>query len=164
MSRAPGRPLPRRCRAMFLRVALPLLAGMPAGAAGAGQAALLQDGAYAVEVRLELPNVLSRGPDSTRTICLPYAETNGAPLPVLSANNPLGKCAAANVERDGAALRFDLVCEGRGAAWAHAVYKLMPAAFEGRIAMVMGGKNMTMTEVQIGRRIGPCDPPSTPSG
>ena len=28
--------------------------------------------------------------------------------------------------------------------------------------MVMGGKNMTMTEVQSGRRIGSCDPPGTP--
>jgi hypothetical protein len=26
--------------------------------------------------------------------------------------------------------------------------------------MVMGGKNMTMTEVQAGRRIGSCDPAS----
>jgi hypothetical protein len=56
-------------------------------------------------------------------------------------------------------LRFDILCEGRGAAWASAVYRLMPDAFEGRIAMVMGGKNMTMTEVQSGRRIGACDPP-----
>jgi hypothetical protein len=31
-------------------------------------------------------------------------------------------------------------------------------AFTGRIAMVMGAKNMTMTEVQHGRRIGECSP------
>jgi hypothetical protein len=30
--------------------------------------------------------------------------------------------------------------------------------------MVMGGKNMTMTEVQTGRRIGSCDPPDAPPG
>jgi hypothetical protein len=119
--------------------------------------ALLQDGAYAVEVRLELPNVLSRGPDSTKTICLPYGGANGA-LPVLSSNNPLATCPVRNVLRDGTTLRFDILCEGRGAARARAVYKLLPEAFEGRIAMVMGGKNMTMTEVQSGRRIGSCDP------
>jgi len=27
---------------------------------------------------------------------------------------------------------------------------------------VMGGKNMTMTEVQTGRRVGSCDPPAAP--
>jgi hypothetical protein len=28
--------------------------------------------------------------------------------------------------------------------------------------MVMAGKNMTMTEMRTGRRIGPCAPPATP--
>lgn len=123
---------------------------------------LLQDGAYEVRVRLELPNVLSwTAAGSTTTICLPYGGTNGA-LPVLSSNNPLAACPASNLQRDGAMLRFDIFCEGRGAAWARAVYKLMPDAFEGRIAMVMGGKNMTMTEVQSGRRIGGCVSPGSP--
>ena len=117
--------------------------------------ALLQAGAYEVEVRLELPNVLSwSAPRSTTTICLPYGGPTGAPFPVLSSNNPLAACPARNLRQDGATLRFDIVCEGRGAAWANAVYKLMPDAFEGRIAMVMGGKNMTMTEVQTGWRLG----------
>ena len=149
---------------MLLRAASALIAaGILAVVAQAQQGeALLQGGAYEVEVRLELPNVLSAGADRTTTICLPYRGTNRA-LPVLSSNNPLAKCPASNVQRDGAALRFDILCEGRGAAWAHAVYKLMPEAFKGRIAMVMGGKNMTMTEVQSGRRVGSCDP-STPSG
>ena len=83
---------------------------------------------------------------------------------MLSRNNPLADCEANNVERDGATLTFDILCEGRGAAWAKAVYRLMPDAFEGRIAMVMGGKNMTMTEVQTGRRIGNCESPAGPSG
>jgi hypothetical protein len=150
--------MPLRAASAFM-AALMLAAGAPA----AQREALLQDGAYEVEVRLELPNVLSRGADSTTTICLPYADRrNGAPFPVLSSNNPLAKCPASNVERDGATLSFDIFCEGRGAAWAHAVYRLMPDAFEGRIAMVMGGKNMTMTEVQTGRRVGSCDPPGAP--
>jgi hypothetical protein len=136
-----------------------MAAAMLVGTAQAGQSeALLQNGAYEVEVRLELPNVLSRGPDSATTICIPYDGADGA-LPVLSANNPLARCPASNVEREGAVLRFDILCEGRGAAFAHAVYQLTPEAFEGRIAMVMGGKNMTMTEVQSGRRIGRCAPP-----
>jgi hypothetical protein len=124
--------------------------------------ALLQEGAYEVRVRLELPNVINWTASSTTTLCLPYTGTNGAPFPVLSSNNPLADCPASNLQRDGATLGFDILCEGRGAAWARAVYKLMPHAFEGRIAMVMGGKNMTMTEVQTGRRIGSFDPAGAP--
>jgi hypothetical protein len=120
--------------------------------------ALLQDGAYEVQVRLELPNVLSwSATRSTTTICLPYGSATGAPFPVLSSNNPLAACPASNLKREGATLRFDILCEGRGAARAHAVYELGPDAFEGRIAMVMGGKNMTMTEVQSGRWVGGCN-------
>jgi hypothetical protein len=151
---------------MPLRAASAFMAALmlAAVAQAAQDEALLQDGAYEVEVRLELPNVLRRGADSTTTICLPYADGgNGAPFPVLSSNNPLAKCPASNVERDGATLSFDIFCEGRGAARAHAVYRLMPDAFEGRIAMVMGGKNMTMTEVQAGRRVGSCDRPGAPA-
>jgi Protein of unknown function (DUF3617) len=138
-----------------------LFGGVLAGAAqAASDGALLQDGAYEVRVRLELPNVIAGTATETMTICLPHAE-NGAPFPVLSRNNPLARCPASNLERDGASLRFAILCEGRGAAFARAAYKLMPDAFEGRIAMVMGGKNMTMTEVQSGRRVGDCTPSPT---
>jgi len=137
--------------------ALALLAAAIASVARA-EPVVLQDGAYEVRVRLELPNV-NWAAARTTTICLPYRSETRAPLPVLSSNNPLAACPASNVQRDGATLRFDILCEGRGAAWAHAVYTLEPDAFAGRIAMTMGGKNMTMTEVQSGRRIGGCDPP-----
>jgi hypothetical protein len=150
-----------RWRHRLVRVCVPLW-GILAGAVQAES--LPRDGAYEVEVRLELPNVLRRGPDRIAMVCLPHEGATGAPFPVLSANNPLARCPAVGVERDGATLRFDIACDGRGAAWASAVYRLMPDAFEGRIAMVMGGKNMTMTEVQSGRRIGSCDAPSTPPG
>ena len=138
------------------------LVGLLAGVAQADPTdALLQDGSYEVKVRLELPNVVNWAADKTTTICVANADgTNDRPLPVLSTNNPLAKCPARNVRREGATLSFDIVCDGRGAARAHAVYTLMPGAFAGRIAMVMGGKNMTMTEVQAGRRIGSCDPAS----
>lgn len=137
---------------------------MLAGAAQTEQGEpMLQPGAYEVEVRLELPNVVNWAAISTTTICLPHAGgTNGAPFPVLSSNNPLADCPASNIQIAGATLRFDILCEGRDAARARAVYKLMPRTFEGRIAMVMGGKNMTMTEVQSGRRIGSCAPTGAP--
>ena len=153
----------REGRKMLLRAACAFMAAAVLALVAHAQQGepLLQAGAYEVEARLELPNVLRGVATSWATICIPYEGTNGAPFPLLSANNPLAGLPGEQLERDGAALRFDILCEGRGAAWAHAVYKLMPDAFEGRIAMVMGGKNMTMTEVQNGRRV--CDL-SVPTG
>ena len=66
--------------------------------------------------------------------------------------------AATNLVADGSKLEYDIVCRERGAARGHAVYELSSNAFTGRIAMVMGAKNMTMTEVQRARRIGECSP------
>jgi Protein of unknown function (DUF3617) len=141
-----------------------ILVGVLAGVARADQKeALLQGGSYEVKVRLELPNVINWAADKTTTICVPNADGTGdAPLPVLSDNNPLAKCPARNVRRNGATLTFDIACDGRDGARARAVYTLMPRRFEGRIAMVMGGKNMTMTEVQVGHRVGGCDPARAP--
>jgi hypothetical protein len=77
---------------------------------------------------------------------------------VLSANNPFAKCAIANLITDGLKLEYDIVCPGRGAAKGHAAYILSANTFSGRVAMVMGAKNMTMTEIQYARRIGECSP------
>jgi hypothetical protein len=141
-----------------------ILGGALAGAAQADEVtALLQPGSYDVTYRLELPHVERWAVDRSRTICVGAAgAARGAPLPVLSGNNPLATCPAGNIRREGATLRFDIVCAGRNAARAHAAYTLTPGGFKGRIAMVMGAKNMTMTEVQVGRRVGSCNLASTP--
>jgi hypothetical protein len=142
--------------AAMLRFGLGLSVLLTTVAAGASQAETVMPGAYEVEVRLEMPN-LAWSAVSTTTICLP-APDGRPPLPVLSANNPLARCPAENLRREGAMLRFDIICEGRNAARARATYDLFPERFEGRIAMTMGGKNMTMTEIQTGRRVGACEP------
>ena len=77
---------------------------------------------------------------------------------MVSANNPFAKCSATNLTADGTKLEYDIVCPERGSAKGHAVYEVSSDAFIGHIAMVMGAKNMTMTEVQRGRRIGECSP------
>jgi hypothetical protein len=117
-------------------------------------------GSYEIVTRLELPHLERWAVDRTNLICL---SSNGAtseiPVPVLSANNPFRRCAAANVWSDGAILQYDIVCAGRDAARAHATYTLTADGFNGRVAMIMGGKNMTMTEVQRAKRIGDCGSP-----
>jgi hypothetical protein len=149
----------------FLRAAIAIIAvGFLAGVTQADEPeAPLQAGTYEVTFRLELPHVEEWAVDKTTTICVPNAGgASAAPLPVLSGNNPLATCPASNLRREGAMLTFDIRCPGRNAARARAVYTLMPGGFKGRIAMVMGAKNMTMTEVQAGRRIGSCDLASAP--
>ena len=97
--------------------------------------------------------------DKTTIICLSnFRNPDAIPVPVVSANNPFAKCSATNLVADGSKLEYDIVCRERGAARGHAVYELSSNAFTGRIAMVMGAKNMTMTEVQRARRIGECSP------
>jgi hypothetical protein len=116
-------------------------------------------GSYEVTARLELPHLERWGVDKTTIICLPDSRGAGEiPVPVVSANNPFAKCSAANLMADGSRLEYEIVCRERGAARGHAVYELSTNAFTGRVAMVMGAKNMTMTEVQHARRIGECSP------
>jgi hypothetical protein len=119
----------------------------------------LPSGSYELTVRLELPHLERWGVDKTTTVCLSNARgPDEIPVPVVSANNPFAKCSATNVVADGSTLEYDIVCPERGSARAHAVYKVSTDAFTGRVAMVMGAKNMTMTEVQHARRVGACIP------
>ncbi|HMA72226.1 MAG TPA: DUF3617 family protein [Xanthobacteraceae bacterium] len=142
---------------MHLRLISSLLllsaSGMPVAAEE--PAPFLQGGSYEVAYRLELPHVERWAIDKTTTICV--SEWKGPAMPVLSDNNPFGQCAAINIQQDGPSLNYDIRCSGRDAAKAHATYTLSSGDFKGRIAMVMGAKNMTMTEVQTGRRLGSCD-------
>lgn len=119
----------------------------------------LTAGSYEITARLELPHLERWGVDKTTIICLPDPISPGSiPVPVVSTNNPFAKCSAANLLVEGSKLEYDIVCHERGAARGHAVYQLSSNAFTGRIAMVMGGKNMTMTEVQRAHRTGECSP------
>jgi hypothetical protein len=124
-------------------------------AAAEPQEVPLRGGSYEVTYRLELPHLERWAIDKQKTVCL--AEAQEPVLPVLSPNTPFAKCKAENWRRDGAELSYDIVCEGRASARAHAVYRFARGEFSGRTAMVMGAKNMTMTEVQTGRRMGSCD-------
>jgi hypothetical protein len=126
---------------------------------------VLSGGAYEVTYRLEVPHVERFAMNFSTRICVPEAKA-GSPvaLPVLSQNNPLAKCPPSAIRGAGDTLSFEIHCPGRRyeAARAEALYKLSPGGFQGRIHMVMGGKNMTFVEVQTGRRTGGCIPSSAP--
>ena len=120
---------------------------------------LPQTGSYEITARLELPHLERWAVDKTTIICLPPSVGDDEiPIPIVSANNPFAKCSVANLTTQTQKLEYDIVCPGRGAAKGHAIYILSNDTFAGRVAMVLGGKNMTMTEVQQGHRIGNCNP------
>jgi hypothetical protein len=118
----------------------------------------LEGGLYEITSRLELPHLERWAIDHTVSICLPNGTRmrSDFPFPVLAANNAFAGCLPANVQRTGASLEYDIVCAGRGASTAKAIYTLAPGEFRGRISMTMGAKNMTMTELQIAHRLGGC--------
>jgi uncharacterized protein DUF3617 len=116
-----------------------------------------QSGSYVITARLELPHLERWGIDKTTVICVPPSQAEEKVLiPIVSANNPFVKCSTANLVMQSQRVEYDIICPGRGAARGHAIYTVSADAFSGRVAMVLGAKNMTMTEVQHGRRIGNC--------
>jgi hypothetical protein len=108
--------------------------------------------------RLELPHLERYAIDSAHRVCFAGGwAAKAIPTPVESANHPFASCAADHIERGVSTIEYDIACPGRDSARAHASYRAMDDGFVGRVAMVMGGKNMTMTEVVRARRLGACD-------
>jgi hypothetical protein len=123
----------------------------------------LKSGSYRVAVRLELPHLENATTEQITQVCLSSeAGQNNHGIAVLSGNNPLSNCPISHVYEDAGQLTFDIFCEGKNTARAKAHYEVRPDGFSGRIVMQMGGKNMTMTEVQTGRRVGACDGSMSP--
>ena len=122
----------------------------------------LMPGAYEVKIGLLLANLPNPVTNKAAMICIGDGKGNAGGLRVLSDNNPLTVCPISNVHRDSGVLTFDIICPGINTAIASARYVIAQQSFEGRIAMKMGGKNMTMTEYQEGHRIGDCDAAGPP--
>jgi hypothetical protein len=117
---------------------------------------MLRDGEYEIEVSLELPFVIDTSTRKVEHACLGGSISQTMGLAVLSDNNPLARCPITDERTSPNTLSFEVACPGVNAARGHAAYQLWGDTFRGRIEMKMGGKNMTMTEVQTGRRIGDC--------
>ena len=116
--------------------------------------ALLQPGEYEVQMKLELPHVEDMGVQKTAKVCITDSGTHG--IVVLSENNPLVRCPASNIHQHANELTFDLICAGHNQAVAWAKFQLWPDRFSGVFDMKMGGKNMTLSEWQTGKRVGVC--------
>lgn len=123
-----------------------------ASAASAGE---FPQGSYAVAAALQIPNLNGPSWQATRVLCLD-ADPGQLPVPILSPNSPFAGCAAQDLERTDTHLRYRIVCPGRESARAVASYELTADGFRGEVAMLLGGKNMTLTEHQVGHRLGDC--------
>lgn len=115
------------------------------------------DGSFAVAAKLQIPNVSGPSWQGTSVLCLDADPRSGRlPVPVLSPNSPFAGCEARDLERSATALRYRIVCAGRDSARALASYQLSAGGFRGEVEMLLGGKNMTLTEYQEGTRLGDC--------
>lgn len=143
------------CR-KFSRAALPLamVTAIAPALAEAGEA-LLEPGSYCVEVRLELPHLSDTEATKEVVICVDAGKDPTAALHALSTNNPLVDCPVHGHSISGDTIHFEVACKGTNAAKGSAVFQLDHDNYRGHIVMKMGGKNMTMTEHQMGRRMGP---------
>ena len=116
----------------------------------------LTPGLYRVEVRLRLPNVDNVAPPSIFTRCLaPLDLQSGQAFLVLS-DNPLKQCELLDYHAAVDTASYRIVCPGPNRGTAVAVFHATRNTYHGTISMNMGGKNMTMAEVQAGNRIGEC--------
>lgn len=118
----------------------------------------LVPGAYDVDAHLEESLGSIDKPDRYR-VCL--TESGAKPahgLFILTPDTPLSVCPVRNVREGVGQITFDIICEGEGpnAGKASAVFDIENGGFEGRIDMLMGGKNMRMMEFQTGHRVGDC--------
>ena len=111
----------------------------------------IRPGLYAIEYRLELPHLERFGVDTRVERC-----TEGESLPIFSAKNAFENCSLEDRVIEEKRLRYSLICEGVSTGRAFADYKLTLDGFSGRVLVKLGGKNMTLTEVQSGRWLSEC--------
>jgi hypothetical protein len=139
-----------------LLVAAGVIAALASTGAGAADSSLAP-GLYQVEVRIHLPNVQDVAAPLIVTRCLtPENLQTGQAFFILS-DNPLKACNLAEYQSTAGTAIYRIVCAGHNRGSAVAVFDTKPATYRGTITMNMGGKNMTMSETQVGKRIGDCE-------
>jgi hypothetical protein len=113
-------------------------------------------GLYQVEVRISLPNVQDTAAPLVLTRCLgPSDLRSGRAFFVLS-DNPLKGCDLLDYQMTAGMAVYRIACPGPNKGSAVAVFETTATGYRGTIKMNMGGKNMTMSEVQVGKRLGDC--------
>jgi uncharacterized protein DUF3617 len=117
----------------------------------------LQPGLYEVTYTLELPNVVATGvgPSTFRRCITTEDLRTGSAFGVLG-ENPIRACPLQDYSISAGRALYRIECPGPNAPSATGAFDLASASYRGVITMNMGGKNMTMSERQRGRRLGAC--------
>jgi hypothetical protein len=141
---------------MCVRIARAGMIAALTAIAPAAANSLLIPGLYQVEVRITLPNVQDAAAPVFVTRCVsPDNLKSGQAFFVLS-DNPLRNCDLPDYQVTDGAATYRIVCPGPNRGKAVAVFETTATTYRGSINMNMGGKNMTMSETQAGKRIGNC--------
>ena len=143
-------PGPQVMRAILVLLAIQLVAPAAAEAEAA-----LRPGRYRVDVVLEMPHVLRAMPYGTVERCIAEDEAAGG-FARIESSPAITACPIVGRRWEGNRLSQSWACGTANTGMAKAGYTISGEGFVGRIAVTMGGKNMTLSEVQTGRRIGDC--------
>lgn len=108
-------------------------------------------GLYEITYHMEMPHLERYALPGSASICI-----RGVPFPVFSGNGAFDGCEVKDRRSDAEGLHYTLACKGASGARAFALYKPEAGGFRARILVKLGAKNMTLTEVQVGRRVANC--------
>lgn len=115
----------------------------------------LRPGAYRVLVHLAIPNVETRDYDFETSICWRGVDDPEMPLGPLGPGSLAGCASRARETPEG--VTVTTTCPGPNAGFATASYRRTPQGFSGQVDIDLGGKNMTLSELQRGTRTGGCE-------
>ena len=118
---------------------------------------VLSPGLYEVEVRISLPNVQDTAAPIVLTRCVRTADLKSGQAFFVLSDNPLKTCDLLDYQTTSDKTLYRIACPGPNRGTAVAVFDNTNTAYRGTITMNMGGKNMTMSETQAGRRVGDCE-------
>jgi hypothetical protein len=117
----------------------------------------LSPGLYRVEVRISLPNVQDVAAPLVVDRCIVRADVESGRAFLILSDNPLKACDLVDYEATADTAIYRIACPGPNRGSAVGTFETSTTAYRGTIKMNMGGKNMTMSEVQVGRRVGECE-------
>jgi hypothetical protein len=116
----------------------------------------LSPGLYRVEVRIILPNVQDAAAPTVLNRCVTLADLESGRAFFVVSDNPLKSCELLDYQAAGNTAMYRIACPGPNRGSAVGSFEVTEAGYRGTITMNMGGKNMTMSEAQLAKRIGTC--------
>jgi hypothetical protein len=103
-----------------------------------------------------LPNVQDAAAPTVLNRCVTLADLESGRAFFVLSDNPLKSCDLLDYQAAGSTATYRIACPGPNRGSAVGSFQVTEAGYRGTITMNMGGKNMTMSETQLAKRIGTC--------